>query len=218
MNNNLTSQASTMQTHGLPNDILSNIDPLALIVLIPFCDRVLYPALGPRRTTPLKRMALGFVLGAAAMAWAAAIQAAVYAASPCGTMAGECKDAAGAKIVAPLSVWWQIGACVRSRGPSARLLTACRYLLVAMSEILAIITGLEYAYASAPPGMRSIVNAVFQSTGAFASVLAAAFVGLASDPLLVWNYAVMGAIAGCTGLVFWHVFRRKDADDERAVG
>ena len=45
LNNNLTSQAATMVTNGLPNDVLSNLDPFALIILIPICDLVLYPAL-----------------------------------------------------------------------------------------------------------------------------------------------------------------------------
>ena len=40
LNNNLTSQAATMDTHGLPNDILSNLDPLALIIFIPICDQL----------------------------------------------------------------------------------------------------------------------------------------------------------------------------------
>jgi POT family proton-dependent oligopeptide transporter len=38
INNNLTSQAGEMSTHGVPNDVLSNLDPLALILLIPICD------------------------------------------------------------------------------------------------------------------------------------------------------------------------------------
>lgn len=38
LNNNLTSQAATMSTHGLPNDVLSNLDPFALIIFIPICD------------------------------------------------------------------------------------------------------------------------------------------------------------------------------------
>lgn len=29
-----------MSTHGLPNDVLSNLDPLALIIFIPLCDLV----------------------------------------------------------------------------------------------------------------------------------------------------------------------------------
>ncbi|KZV80329.1 hypothetical protein EXIGLDRAFT_426546 [Exidia glandulosa HHB12029] len=197
MGNNLTSQAATMQTHGLPNDIISNIDPIALVILIPLCDKVLYPALGPRRTTPLKRMALGFAVAAASMAWAMFVQHVIYARSPCGHNASKCTGAR----VAPVSVWWQTGA----------------YLLVAASEILASVTGLEYAFSNAPPGMRSIVTALFQSTSALGSVVAGAFIALASDPLLVWNYGVMGAIAALTGLAFWRVFRDKDAEDERAV-
>ena len=34
---NLISQAATMQVHGLPNEILGNLDPLALIIFIPIC-------------------------------------------------------------------------------------------------------------------------------------------------------------------------------------
>jgi len=43
LNNNLTSQAATMQTNGLPNDVLSNLDPFALIILIPICDIIVKP-------------------------------------------------------------------------------------------------------------------------------------------------------------------------------
>lgn len=62
LNNNLTSQAATMETHGLPNDILSNLDPLALIILIPICDIWIYPGLRRLniRFSAVKRMAFGF--------------------------------------------------------------------------------------------------------------------------------------------------------------
>ena len=42
MNNNLTSQAATMVTNGIPNDVLSNLDPLALIIFIPIVDFFVY--------------------------------------------------------------------------------------------------------------------------------------------------------------------------------
>ena len=51
-----------MVTNGIPNDVLSNLDPFALIIFIPICDLIIYPAL--RRAginfSPLKRIALGF--------------------------------------------------------------------------------------------------------------------------------------------------------------
>jgi POT family proton-dependent oligopeptide transporter len=43
LNNNLTSQAAVMKLNGLPNDVLSNLDPFALIILIPICDLIIYP-------------------------------------------------------------------------------------------------------------------------------------------------------------------------------
>jgi len=43
LNNNLTSQASIMALHGIPNDVLNNLDPFALIIFIPICDLLLYP-------------------------------------------------------------------------------------------------------------------------------------------------------------------------------
>jgi POT family proton-dependent oligopeptide transporter len=47
LNNNLTSQAATMTTNGLPNDVLSNLDPFALIILIPLCDLFVCPSTLP---------------------------------------------------------------------------------------------------------------------------------------------------------------------------
>jgi dipeptide/tripeptide permease len=37
--NNLISQAGEMALHGTPNDLLQNLDPIALIVFIPLLDR-----------------------------------------------------------------------------------------------------------------------------------------------------------------------------------
>lgn len=76
LNNNLTSQAATMSLHGVPNDVLSNLDPFALIIFIPICDLFLYPALRKAgiRFTPIKRITAGFFMGSAAMIWACVLQ------------------------------------------------------------------------------------------------------------------------------------------------
>ncbi|KAI9619775.1 hypothetical protein H4Q26_014159 [Puccinia striiformis f. sp. tritici PST-130] len=168
-NNNLTSQAAVMDTQGLPNDIISNLDPFALIILIPICDLLIYPAL--RRAginfSPIKRITAGFITGALAMGWAAIIQHWIYQRSTCGNMAGRtsCPPV-------DINVWVQT--------PS--------YILIAFSEILASVTGLEYAFTLAPKNMRSLVTALFLFQSAIASALGEAFVPLSADPLLVWNY------------------------------
>ncbi|GAA5923233.1 hypothetical protein JCM6882_004929, partial [Rhodosporidiobolus microsporus] len=80
INNNLVSQAAVMNTHGLPNDILNNLDPFALIILIPILDIVIYPALRKAgiNFSPIKRIFSGFMCGALAMMCAAVVQNEIY--------------------------------------------------------------------------------------------------------------------------------------------
>ncbi len=40
----LISQAGQMQTNGLPNDILHNLNPIAVMVLLPLLQGVVYPS------------------------------------------------------------------------------------------------------------------------------------------------------------------------------
>ena len=200
LNNNLTSQAATMETHGLPNDVLSNLDPFALIILIPICDLFVYPTM--RRFgfnfTPLKKITWGFFTGAAAMIWAAVVQHYIYKRNPCGYEVATCVDADGNPLTSDLNVWIQSGS----------------YILIAISEILASITGLEYAFTKAPKNMRSLVMSVFLFASAVASALGEAFVSLSADPLLVWNYGAMAVLAFIAGILFWFCFRHLDKEED----
>ena len=98
-----------MQTLGLPNDVLSNLDPLALIILIPIFNLFIYPALRrPRiKFTPIKKITLGFFCGSAAMVWAAVIQHVIYQRNPCGNQASTCGAPDGTLIVSNINVWEQ---------------------------------------------------------------------------------------------------------------
>jgi POT family proton-dependent oligopeptide transporter len=126
INNNLTSQAAVMALHGVPNDIISNLDPFALIILIPICDLFFYPALRKMgiNFTPIKKITAGFIAGSMAMVWTAVIQAYIYKFSPCGNMAstGTLPNGDSCPHVS-ISVWAQSGA----------------YILIAISEIFASI-------------------------------------------------------------------------------
>lgn len=141
------------------------------------------------------------------MVWAAVLQHYIYKTNPCGYLASSCP----ADQVSPLNVWIQTGA----------------YVLIALSEILASITGLEYAFTKAPKNMRSLVMSIFLFMNALSSAIGEAFVcelppspllfhginfssALSSDPLLVWNYGVMGVLAGVSGIAFWWSVRDLD--------
>ncbi|KAJ5062757.1 POT family-domain-containing protein [Bipolaris maydis] len=78
--NNLISQAGDMALHGTPNDLLQNLDPIALIIFIPLLDFVIYPLLRKNKInfSPVLRMTAGFLLAAIAMAYASVLQYYIY--------------------------------------------------------------------------------------------------------------------------------------------
>ncbi|KAF5630684.1 proton-dependent oligopeptide transporter POT family [Fusarium tjaetaba] len=195
INNNLISQAAVMQRHGVPNDILSNLNPFALLIFIPLNDFFIYPALRKAgfRFTPIKKITAGFFTGAAAMIWAAVVQHYIYQKSECGKYASG-EDCAAVEI----NVWAQTGS----------------YVLIALSEVFASITSLEYAFSKAPKNMRSMVQAVALFMTAFSAALGQALVGLAADPLLVWNYGVVAILAVIAGTCFWLQFRSLDIHED----
>jgi POT family proton-dependent oligopeptide transporter len=195
LNNNLVSQAATMRLDGVPNDVVNNLDPFALIIFIPICDKFLYPALERAgfKFTPIKKVTCGFALGTLSMVVAAIIQHYIYVYSPCGEAAGSCDQPPQ-----PMSVWIQTPA----------------YVLIAFAEICASITGLEYAFTKAPKNMRGLVTGVFWFSQAFSAALSQAFVGLSDDPLLVWLYTTIAIISALGGIGFWFSFAKLDAEEE----
>ncbi|GAA5865402.1 hypothetical protein JCM1840_001557 [Sporobolomyces johnsonii] len=197
INNNLTSQAAVLNTHGLPNDVLSNLDPFALIILIPILDILIYPAL--RRAginfSPVKKIFAGFMTGSLAMCCAAIVQDQIYRRSACGKSASTCD----AMPYVDLNVWVQT--------PS--------YILIALSEIFASITSLEYAYTKAPKSMRSMVMAVGLFTTAISAAIGEAFLPLSADPNLTINYSVMAGLAFVAGIIFWFCFRGLDKEEDK---
>lgn len=189
---NFISQAGTMETHGIPNDILTNIDPLTIIILVPILDRVIYPGL--RRMgiafRPLTRITCGFIICSLAMASAAVVQHIIYQSPPCFSfpLAPSCLDG---KVPNRVHVAMQVPA----------------YLLIALSEVLLSVTGLEYAFTQAPPTMRSFVMAMFHFTNAGGTILAFAFTPLIVDPWITWLYWSLAVEVLLAGIIFWIVFR-----------
>ena len=200
---NLTSQAATMTLNGLPNDILQNLDPFALIIFIPVFDFVIYPGMAKLGypISPIKRIYWGFFLGTGAMIWACVLQHYIYMTSNCGNMASNSFLDAAETIpcVSPINVWVQTGS----------------YVLIAFSEIMASITGLEYAFTKAPKNMRSIVMSLFLFQSAISVAIGEAFVSISADPLLVWNYGVMAVLSFIGGCLCYISFRKLDRDEMR---
>jgi POT family proton-dependent oligopeptide transporter len=191
MSNNLVSMAGTMMTGNVPNDIMQNIDPIALIITIPLMDSVVYPALRrfgiPMR--PIARISCGFFFAAVAMGYTAGIQAKVYKAPPYYDHPNGRQNWISAAYLIP------------------------SYVFTAISEIFAAITGMEYAYKKAPQSMKSIVMALFLLTNCFASILAFALVSVAVDPKLVWMYTGISITAFVCSILFYIIHHKADDTD-----
>ncbi|KNG45630.1 peptide transporter ptr2-a [Stemphylium lycopersici] len=207
MMNNFISQAGQMELHGLPNDILPNIDPVTIIILIPLMDRIIYPFIRTRlhlAFQPITRISLGFMVAALAMLYAGILQTYIYAAPPCYFSPSTCaaaKIAEGRFKPNEIHVAWQTPA----------------YVLIAVSEILASITGLELAYAKAPENMKSFIMSLFLLTSAGGSALGILIAPLARDPHLQWLYFGLAAAAAATGVIFYRMFKNVDDGPAKSV-
>ncbi|RAH41310.1 putative MFS peptide transporter [Aspergillus brunneoviolaceus CBS 621.78] len=194
MTNNLTSQAATMQLHGVPNDIINNLDPLALIIFIPIMDQFVYPGLRKMgiNFTPIKRIYVGYLLAAASMIAAAVTQYYIYKLSPCGDHPSTCDEAA------PINVWVQ----------------TVPYVLIAFSEIFTSITGYEYAYTKAPKNMKSLVSSLYLFMNAISSAIQQGLTALSTDPLLIWNYGFVAVLAFIGGNLFYLSNLKLDKEED----
>ncbi|KAK7712056.1 peptide transporter ptr2 [Botryosphaeria dothidea] len=204
MSNNFISQAGQMQLHGIPNDIMQNIDPFAVICLIPLMDRYAYPFLRRRgfAMKPITRITFGFLFAALSMAYASFLQHLIYASAPCFDAPSACPDSLrpdGTHEPNRVHVVFQTPA----------------YLVLAVSEILASVTGLEYAFTKAPASMKSFIMALYLLTTAVGAMIGGLISPFARDPLLVGLYGGLAVACLVTAGVFWMVFKKyNEAEDE----
>ncbi|KAF7300273.1 Peptide/h+ symporter protein [Mycena kentingensis (nom. inval.)] len=197
---NLGTVAASMTLKGTPNDLIQNLNPISIIIMVPIFERLIYPGL--RRAgvnfSPLKRITAGFIVAGLAMVYAAVLQHYLYKTSPChDNLPSECTFEDGNPNAAPINVWV-------SSGP---------YILVGMSEIFASITSLEYAYTKAPVRMKSVVMAFAQFQTALASALNFALVDVNVENKFQWLFASFGILSTVTAGLFWWTFRGLDAQE-----
>jgi proton-dependent oligopeptide transporter, POT family len=197
MMTNFISQAGTMDTHSIPNDILLMFNPLTVILMAPILERLVYPWLRRIGITfrPTMRITLGFLLISVAMAYAALVQHLIYSSPPCYNYP-RAKDCLGGKFPNQIHVAVQTPA----------------YILCALSEVFVVITGYEWAFTKAPKSMKSLVMAIFLSTVSVGSLLAILINPVAVDPKLTWMYSGLSIGTFCAGLLFWLTLHKMDSN------
>jgi POT family proton-dependent oligopeptide transporter len=156
-------------------------------------DLYIYPFLRKHKInfSPIKKITAGFLFGGLAMLWATVLQYYVYKTS-------GYYDTHDPDYKSPINVWAVTGI----------------YVLVAISEIFASVTTLEYAYTKAPKNMKSLVMGVQCFTTAFSAALAQAFTPLTNDPHLVWNYGAVTIISFVVGIAFYAAYYKTDMAEQ----
>ncbi|KAL1391874.1 putative MFS peptide transporter Ptr2 [Phyllosticta capitalensis] len=201
--NNFVSQAGDMRGHGIPNDLMQNWDPIAIIVFVPIMDRILYPFLRKMkiRFPPINRITLGFWIGSLAMAYAAIVQHLIYSSGPCykDPLCSASEDSSGT-----------------AQGNNVHIaIQTPAYMLIGISEIFASVTGLEYAYTKAPPSMKSFVQSIYLLTTACGSAIGMALVSVSVDPKIIWMFVGLSCASFVAGALFWFCFHHlNDREDE----
>ncbi|OUM55533.1 hypothetical protein BVG19_g5080 [[Candida] boidinii] len=178
----LTSQAGSMVTNGVPNDLFNNFNQITIIVLLPILDRGVYPIL--RRFNINFRtewkISFGFLLGAISSMVAAIIQHQIYTSSPCGYYSTDCAE------VAPISAWREVAV----------------YIFQAAGECFCYTTAYEVAYTRAPKHMKGLVMALFLFTSAISSAISLAVTAALVDPWLIYPFGALAIAGFLTAVVF----------------
>jgi POT family proton-dependent oligopeptide transporter len=194
---NLGTVAGGMTLKGTPNDLIQNLNPITLIVLIPICDYFIYPFLRRRgiNFTPIKRIYAGFLIAGTAMIYAAVLEHYLYITSPCpNDRPSDCTDADDKPLHSPLNVWIVSGP----------------YILVAIAEIFASITSLEYAFTKAPKRMKSVVMAFSQLQSAISAAINFALTEVNVEDKYMWLFASFAITSWVIGTIFFLIFRGLD--------
>lgn len=190
-----------MEGHGIPNDLMPNFDPIAIIVVLPILDRIVYPVLQKARIPflPISRISVGFIVASLAMMYAAIVQHLIYSTGPCYD-SPHCP----ASEVDGVAYGNHIHIAIQTPA----------YVFIGISEIFASVTGLEYAYTKAPPTMKSFVQSMYLLTNAFGSAIGMALTPVAYDPAILWMFVGLCCASFSAGVIFWLTFRKLNAKEE----
>lgn len=75
--------------------------------------------------------------------------------------------------------------------------------MLAVTEILSITTGMEYAYTKAPKSMRSLAVSIFILMNAIGSALGIALSPVSKDPSILIEFASLSGVMFLTAILSW---------------
>ncbi|KAI4523329.1 PTR2-domain-containing protein [Schizophyllum commune Loenen D] len=198
---NLSTVAAGMTLNGTPNDLIQNLNPIVIVIMVPILDLLFYPTLRRFKInfTPIKRITTGFMIASLGMLYAAILMKFIYERSPChDNLPSECTDADGNPNPAPLNVWIVSGP----------------YILVGISELFATLVSNEYAFTKSPKRMKSTVMAFSLFMSAVSALLNLALTAVNVENKFTWLFGSFAIIAFIVGILFFIGFRKLDQEEQ----
>lgn len=202
--NSLNSMSGAMTLNGVPNDLIDNFNPLAIILFAPILNYGLYPLFANwgRPIKPMTRMCIGFLTATVADVSAAIVQWRIYQLSDCGYSASTCDT------VTSVSIWWQIPIV----------------MVPAVGELFVNVTSYELAYTRSPARMKALVYALALFNTAVSSAISLACANAIQDPYLIYPWAALAVLTFACAWVFPIYFKHLNvpmeefADKDRMAG
>ncbi|RKP26562.1 hypothetical protein SYNPS1DRAFT_27753 [Syncephalis pseudoplumigaleata] len=168
-----------------------------IVIAVPLFDSFIFPFLRRRglRLGPITRITIGFTIVTIGFVYASVLGRILYNSGPYYDYA-HIKNPDG-DLQNDLSIWWQFPP----------------YIAIAISEIFASATGLEFAYKRASPELKSIVMSLFLLTNCGGSLIGLALATLSADPYIVILLAVETSIMAVFTVIFYFCFRHLDNEE-----
>lgn len=203
--NNLISQAGQTEQKGISNDTVQSLNPIFCIILGPLIQSVIFPFLRRRNLPlgPIVRITVAFFFIAAGIAYASGLQQLIYSRGPCFKYPLEC----------PAAMRGQHSGSLRPNEVNIWVQTPIHFLL-AVGEILGLVALNEYTYSEAPSNAKAMVQAIQQLAAAIGSAFGLALGPVSKNPYLVILYASLAGTMAFSGVIFWVLFRKLDAQYE----
>jgi len=197
---NSESYLSTILTsNGVPNDLIVNMNSLAIIAGGPVLQYGLYPLLAKMRIRygPVARMSTGFFIASLGGMGYAILQWRAYATGPCGAYTSIDPKCLDNGLVSPISLWW----------------TAIPVAVGGFSELFCNVPAYGIAYSRAPVNMRGLVSAINLLNSGVAYAINLAVSDAVVDPHLVWAFGAVAILGAVTTVVFYFMFRHIDKEE-----
>jgi dipeptide/tripeptide permease len=190
-----------MQTNGLPNDLLDNLNSVSIVIMVPVMNHIIYPLLRKWgiRWGAISRMTFGFALCTIGSLGFPVLQHFVYKTSPCGYNATTCAEILPEGEPALSNVSYSF--------------YAIPIVLTAISEIFVNVTAYGIAYSRSPKNMKGLVSSINLFMTAIAAAIGLATAPAIRDPFLVWAFAGPSIAGGVLTVIFYFTFRHLDKEE-----